>query len=144
MTEIYKPDYEDILRVSFTYKFKRGKINDLVNLLSGKNLLTKDIGKEEMAKISFETLEEGLKGFVNKYNLDNFNKTIMEIGFKCDALIKSKHNKKFTYILFLLLREKKMDMGLIQKYVRKWFVMALITKRYSSSLESKFDKDIIE
>ncbi|EIE40081.1 hypothetical protein MCANUF31_02261 [Mycoplasmopsis canis UF31] len=68
ITEIYKPDYEDILRVSFTYKFKRGKINDLVNLLSGKNLLTKDIGKEEIAKISFETLEEGLKGFVNKSN----------------------------------------------------------------------------
>ncbi|EIE40295.1 DUF262 domain-containing protein [Mycoplasmopsis canis] len=144
ITEIYKPDYEDILRVSFTYKFKRGKINDLVNLLSGKNLLTKDIGKEEIAKISFETLEEGLKGFVNKYNLDNFNKTIMEIGFKFDALIKSKHNINFAYILFLLLREKKMDMGLIQKYVRKWFVMSLITKRYSSSLESKFDKDVKE
>ncbi|WP_052300013.1 hypothetical protein [Mycoplasmopsis canis] len=139
ITEIYKPNYEDILRVSFTYKFKRGKINDLVNLLSGKNLLTKDIGKEETAKISFETLEEGLKRFVNKYNLDNFNKTIMEIGFKFDTLIKSKHNINFAYILFLLLREKKMDMGLIQKYERKWFV-TLIIKRYSSSLEFKFDK----
>ncbi|WP_044286256.1 hypothetical protein [Mycoplasmopsis canis] len=110
----------------FTYNFKRGKINDLVNLLSENNLLTTDIGSEDIAK---ETLGEGLKGFVNKYNLDNFNKTIMEIGFKFDALIKNKHNINFAYIFFLLLRENNMDMGLIQKYVRKWFVMSLITKR---------------
>lgn len=34
--DIYVPSYTDVLRVSFTHKFKRGKISDLVSLLTGR------------------------------------------------------------------------------------------------------------
>jgi hypothetical protein len=31
---LYLPSYVDVLRVAFTYKFKRWKLSDLVSLLS--------------------------------------------------------------------------------------------------------------
>ena len=32
--DLYDPDYSDILRVSFTKEFERGKMSELVSLLS--------------------------------------------------------------------------------------------------------------
>ncbi len=37
--DLYDPDYNDMLRVSFTYEFERGKLSDLVSLLSGRNFV---------------------------------------------------------------------------------------------------------
>ena len=39
--DLYIPDYVDVLRVAFTYKFNRGKFSDLVALLSGRNFETR-------------------------------------------------------------------------------------------------------
>ena len=36
---IYDPDYNDMLRVSFMHKFGRGRLGDLVSLLSGRDFL---------------------------------------------------------------------------------------------------------
>ena len=35
--EIYDPDYSDMLRVSMMHQFKRGRLRDLVSLLSGRD-----------------------------------------------------------------------------------------------------------
>ena len=43
---IYDPTYVDILRVAFTYKFSRGKLGDLVSLLSGRNFETRNFEQE--------------------------------------------------------------------------------------------------
>lgn len=40
--DIYAPDYGDMLRVSFMHQFKRGKLADLVSLLSGRDFVTKE------------------------------------------------------------------------------------------------------
>lgn len=34
---LYDPDYTDVLRVAFTSEFNRGRLSDLVSLLSGRN-----------------------------------------------------------------------------------------------------------
>jgi len=51
--DIYDPDYTDLLRVAFTYKFSRGKLADLVSLLSGRNFETRTY-EEDIARESFE------------------------------------------------------------------------------------------
>ena len=38
---MYDPTYEDIIRVAFTAKFDRGKLGDLVALLSGRDFTTR-------------------------------------------------------------------------------------------------------
>ena len=50
--EIYVPDYTDVLRVAFTFKFLRGRIADLVSLLSGRDFNSRDY-QESIAEESF-------------------------------------------------------------------------------------------
>ena len=49
--DIYDPDYNDMLRVSFAHKFGRGKLGQLVSLLSGRDFENRDY-KEEIKEDS--------------------------------------------------------------------------------------------
>jgi hypothetical protein len=58
-------------------------------------------------------------------------------------MISSKNALNFAYAMYLHLRgEGQMTEGEIKRVVRKWFVMSLITTRYTGSFESAFDADI--
>ncbi len=48
----------------------------------------------------------------------------------------------FAYILFLRLRKDGIASELIERFVRKWFALSLLTARYSGSMETRFDQDI--
>src|SRR5688572_10375486 len=50
--DIYDPSYTDMLRVAFASEFRRGKLQDLVALLSGRNFDTKQY-EETIAEASF-------------------------------------------------------------------------------------------
>ena len=67
---------------------------------------------------------------------------IKSAGFIDNRLIRSINSLNFAYILYLKLKEQGYDPALIEKYVKKWFIMTLLTGRYSGSPESKFDFDI--
>ena len=67
---------------------------------------------------------------------------ISSAGFVDNRLIRSVNALNFAYILFLKLREQGYNPALIEKYVKKWFVLTLLTGRYSGSPESRFDFDI--
>ena len=57
--DIYDPTYTDMLRVAFTSEFGRGKLQDLVALLSGRNFETKQY-EEAIAEESFGRLKKGI------------------------------------------------------------------------------------
>lgn len=44
--DIYDPGYSDMLRVSFMHQFRRGKLADLVSLLSGRDFETKEFRED--------------------------------------------------------------------------------------------------
>ena len=54
--DIYDPSYTDMLRVAFTSEFGRGKLQDLVALLSGRNFETKQY-EDVIAEASFARLK---------------------------------------------------------------------------------------
>ena len=139
--DLYDPTYKDVLRVVFTYKFSRGKISDLVSLLSGRNFETREY-EEEIASKSYKTLIEGVKDFVNETNFKRFIMIIKSAGFVTNKLIRSVNALNFAYILYLKLREQNYNSSLIEKYVKRWFILSLLTGRYSGSPESSFDFDI--
>ena len=139
--DLYDPTYKDILRVAFTFKFNRGKLSDLVSLLSGRNFETREY-EEEIAKQSYDTLITGVKDFINETNFKRFLMIITSAGFVDNRLIRSVNAMNFAYILYLKLKEQGYNPALIEKYVKKWFVLTLLTGRYSGSPESKFDFDI--
>ncbi|BAL80589.1 GmrSD restriction endonuclease domain-containing protein [Caldisericum exile] len=139
--DLYDPSYTDMLRTSFTYKFKRGKLEDLVALLSGRDFETRQY-KEEIVETSFLTLKEGIMNFMNENNFKKFTMIIRSAGFIDSSMIRSQTALDFAYALYLLLKEKGINQSVVESYVRKWFVLSVLTSRYSSSPESAFDYDI--
>lgn len=139
--EIYSPKYQDVLRVAYAYKFNRAKFSDLVNLLSGRNF-DKRTYEEEIAIESYRLLKEGVEGFVNQTNYERFMMIINSIGFISEWFIISKFAINFAYTLYLKLRDSAYSASDIELYVKKWFVLSILTSRYSGSAESTFDSDI--
>lgn len=139
--ELYLPSYTDVLRVAFTYKFKRGKLADLVSLLSGRDFETREY-REDIVQESFEKLYEGVKQFVNQSNFERYIMILKSAGIIDESLIRSQNVLNFGYILYLLLRERNTDPAKIETLVRRWVVMSILTQRYTSSPESMFDYDI--
>lgn len=139
--DIYSPAYTDILRVAFTSQFYRGKLSDLVNLLSGRNFETRDY-EEGIAEESYRKLNEGVLKFVNKTNYDRYMMILNSAGIIDSSLIRSDNALNFGYALFILLRDKGIDSNKIETIVRKWLVLSVLTGRYSGSPESMFDYDI--
>jgi len=139
--DLYDPSYTDMLRVAFTSQFKRGRLADLVALLSGRNFVTRDY-EESIAEESFNKLKEGLFNFMNETNFKNFIMILRSAGFIESSMIRSQNTINFAYILYIVLRAQRIAPAKIESYIRKWFVMSMLTRRYSSSPESSFDFDI--
>ena len=135
------PSYTDVLRVAFTYKFKRGKLADLVSLLSGRDFETREY-REEIVEDSFIKLYEGVKQFVNQSNFEKYIMILKSAGIIDESLVRSQNVLNFGYILYLLLRENNVEQAKIETLVRRWVVMSILTQRYTSSPESMFDYDI--
>jgi hypothetical protein len=139
--DIYDPSYTDMLRVAFTSEFKRGKLQDLVALLSGRNFETKQF-EESIAESSFAGLKAGVLNFINETHFKRFVMIIRSAGFVDASLIGSQNALNFAYILYLTLRSQGKAAADIESAVRRWFVMSALTGRYSGSPESTFDFDI--
>lgn len=139
--DIYDPSYTDMLRVAFTSEFKRGKLEDLVALLSGRNFETKQF-EEAIAEESFAKLRKGVLNFINETHFKRFIMIIRSAGFVDPSMIGSQNALNFAYILYLMLRGQGKPAADIESAVRRWFVMSVLTGRYSASPESTFDFDI--
>ena len=141
VSPIYKTSYTDILRVAFTYKFKRGKLADLVSLLSGRDFETREF-KIEIEEDSFRQLHDAVLHAVNQTNYERYLMIVRSTGIVRKSLIRSQNVLNFGYALYLALRERKIDSNQIEKIVRRWIALSILTGRYSGSPESSFDYDI--
>ncbi len=138
--DLYDPSYSDMLHVAFTSEFGRGKLSDLVSLLSGRNFETRSF-EQPIADESFRKLEKGVLRFVNETNFKRFMMILRSAGFISVSQIRSVMAVNFAYILYLKLVDQGMDAGRIESYVRRWFVMSNLTGRYSGSSETAIDED---
>jgi len=138
---LYDPSYTDMLRVAFTSEFKRGKLEDLVALLSGRNFETKQY-EEAIVADSFTRLKSGISRFINETHFKRFIMIIRSAGFVDASMIGSQNALNFAFILYLTLREQGVPDAEIERFVRRWYVLSVLTGRYSSSPESAFDYDI--
>lgn len=139
--DLYDPHYTDVLRVAFTSEFNRGKLSDLVSLLSGRNFETRSY-EDTIAEESFAKLSKGIINFMNETNFKRFLMIIKSAGFVNPKMIRSQNVINFAYIVYLKLRSQGENQANIESYVRRWFVFSMLTGRYSASPESMFDFDI--
>ena len=140
--DIYDPDYNDVLRVSFMHMFGRGKLADLVSLLSGRDFEARDF-KAEIVDESFRKLHDGVVKFMSKGNFRDFTAALRSAGFSSSQIIGSKGAVNFAYNLYLTLREdKSIPSTDVKRWVQRWYVMSVLTGRYSGSSESIMDRDM--
>jgi hypothetical protein len=139
--DIYDPSYTDMLRVAFTSEFGRGKLQDLVALLSGRNFETKQY-EEAIAEDSFGRLKNGILAFINKTHFDRITMILRSAGFITSKLIGSQNAVNFAYILYLRGRAENVVPADLERAVRRWYAMSVLRGRYSGSPESTFDFDI--
>ena len=140
--DIYDPDYGDMLRVAFMYSFNRGRLSDLVSLLSGRDFETREY-KDEIVEDSYARLKSGILKFINEYNFEQFVLSIKGAGFKSSKLLNSQMTLDFAYTLYLKLQDDpNVHQGQVKRLVQKWFVLSTLTGRYVGSPESVMSRDI--
>lgn len=140
--EIYDPDYGDMLRVAFMYSFNRGRLADLVSLLSGRDFETREY-KEEIVLESYNLLKKGILRFINEYSFKQFVLAIKGAGFKSRKLLNSQMTLSFAYMLYLKLQDDPtIQQGQIKRLIQKWYALSTLTGRYVASPESVMSRDI--
>lgn len=139
--DIYDPTYTDMLRVAFTSEFGRGKLQDLVALLSGRNFETKQF-EEAIAEESFGKLKKGIVAFINKTHFDRITMILRSAGFVTSDLIGGRNAVNFAYILYLRGRAEGVPAADLERLVRRWYAMSILRGRYTGSPETAFDFDI--
>jgi hypothetical protein len=139
--DIYDPTYTDMLRVAFTSEFGRGKLADLVALLSGRNFETKQY-EDAIAEASFGRLKQGILSFINKTHFDRITMILRSAGFVTSDLIGGQNAVNFAYILYLRGRAENIPAADLERLVRRWYAMSILRGRYTGSPETAFDFDI--
>ena len=139
--DLYDPSYTDMLRVAFTSEFRRGKLQDLVALLSGRNFETKQY-EEGIAEESFARLKNGIFQFINKNHYDRLVMTLRSGGFIDSSLIGGQNGVNFAYIVYLRGRAENLPAAELERLVRRWYVMSVLSGRYAGNPETQFDQDI--
>jgi hypothetical protein len=139
---VYDRECDDVLRVAFMHRCKRAKLADLVAMLSGRDFETREF-KEEIVESTYKELEAGINNVIKEYNFNQFMLAIRSAGFTSKKLVNSVMAIDFAYAVYLLLQEsKEVPVDEIKSLVQRWYVLSVLTGRYSASPESSFAKDI--
>lgn len=79
---------------------------------------------------------------MNETNFKRFVMIIRSAGFIGSSMIHSQTALDFAYVVYLVLRTAREDASRIESLIRRWFVMSVLTGRYSASPETASDRDI--
>lgn len=138
---VYDPGCDDVIRVAFMHKLKRAKLSNLVQLLTGRDFETREF-KEEIVEDSFKSMYDGVLNVISQHNFTQFMIAIKSAGFISNKMVTSNMALDFAYTIHLLLQDSDVPVAERKRIVQKWYVLSVLTGRYSSSPESAFARDI--
>lgn len=143
-TRIYAPNYSDILHVILAFAYKRGKLTDLVSLISGRDFQMQNFSEQAMDE-NYQKLAQGASQVFNKLNFQRFTMILRDLGMRNSGKLGlfGHGALNFAYILYLYLQcELHLAKDQTDSLVKRWIVMSTLTGRYSGSSESAFERDI--
>ena len=79
---------------------------------------------------------------MNQTHFERFVMILRSAGFVSSRLIGGQNAVNFAYIIYLRGQAERIPAAEIEGLVRKWFVMSMLTGRYSGTPETAFDFDI--
>lgn len=138
---VYDPSCDDVIRVAFMHKLKRAKLSNLVQLLTGRDFETREF-REEIVEDTFKRMYDGVLNVISQHNFTQFMIAIKAAGFISSKLVNSNMALDFAYTVHLLLQDSDVPVAERKRIVQKWYVLSVLTGRYSSSPESAFARDI--
>jgi hypothetical protein len=137
-----RPNPEQLLRVSVALGFRRARLEHVYSLLRGKDLETRQFSDEQRVK-QFALLQEAQAYTLDLQNWHEFFKVLKRAGYPSDQLISSQMAVLYTYALWLIgKRDFKVDLYRLREVMARWFFMATLTGRYTSSPEARFEQDV--
>ena len=137
-----RPNPEQLLRVSVALGFRRARLEHVYSLLRGKDLETRQFSDEQRVK-QFALLQEAQVYALDLQNWHEFFKVLKRAGYPSDQLISSQMAVLYTYALWLIgKRDFKVDLYRLREVMARWFFMATLTGRYTSSPEARFEQDM--
>lgn len=140
--DLYDPTYNDIIRVVGLTQFARGKLGDVVSLLSGRNFETRQ-DEKEIADLSFQKLEKGLYQFTNKNKFKQFVQNILRgSGYDEPNMLIARNAVNYAYAMYLRLLDIGENHADANSLVRRLLAISLMTGRHSGSFETQFEQDI--
>mgnify|MGYP001284002335 FL=1 len=137
-----RPNPDQLLRVSVALGFRRARLEHVYSLLRGKDLETRQFSDEQRVK-QFALLQEAQAYTLDLQNWHEFFKVLKRAGYPSDQLISSQMAVLYTYALWLIgKRDFKVDLYRLREVMARWFFMATLTGRYTSSPEARFELDM--
>ena len=139
---LIKPDPDDMLRVLVGLTFHRAKMKDVYSIIRGRDMETGEFS-EDLRTQQFDKLKLNLPTILDNTNWQSFLKILIGGGYKDEELISSKSAVLYSYIIYLIGKQNfNTQNHELQRIIGRWFVMASLTGRYSSSPETAFEKDL--
>lgn len=140
--DLYDPTYNDIIRVVGLTQFVRGKLGDVVSLLSGRNFETRQ-DEKEIADLSFQKLEKGLYQFTNENKFKQFVQNILRgSGYDEPNMLIARNAVNYAYAMYLRLLDIGENHADANSLVRRLLAISLMTGRHSGGFETQFEQDI--
>lgn len=135
------PGPDQLLRVVVATAFRRGRLKSVYQVLRGKN---PDTGERspELREENFGRLASAQARVLNLHNWHEYLRAIDAAGFRSAKQISSEFALLACYALWLVGRDRGLPARALQNIVARWFFMSQATGRYSSSPETKLDRDL--
>lgn len=136
------PSPDQLLRVAVGLAFRRGRLQQVYNILKGKDLRTGQFSNERRA-FQFGVLRRAQEKVLALDNWNGFLKCLPEAGFLSRRMITSNSALLFSYIIWLIGRYNfDVDAETLRVVVARWFFMAHTTSRYSGSTDTQLEADL--
>lgn len=137
-----QPNPDQLLRVSVALGFRRARLEHVYSLLRGKDLQTQRFSVEQRER-QFTLLRESQSYTLDLQHWHEFFKVLRRAGYPSNQLISSRMAVLYTYALWLIgKRDYNVDNYRLREIMARWFFMAALTGRYTSSPESRMEQDL--
>ncbi|EGF35359.1 hypothetical protein AAULH_12051 [Lactobacillus helveticus MTCC 5463] len=132
-----------MLHIFLGIGFLRGRLSQLVSLVSGRDFEKQTYTEEAMAE-SYEKFDKAVQYALNESNFSRYILLLESLGIIDRSFAKLPDSyTNFGYILYLFLKKNtNFSNDEIEKFTKQWILMTALTKRYGSSPETGFDKDL--
>ena len=135
-------DASDLLRVTVGVAFRRARLSYVYRILQGTDLETGEV-TEATRDEQFAKLETAQAQVLDLTNWHEFQRCLMEAGYRSGAMITSDNNIIYTYLLFLLGRlDYNVPQDRLRRLIARWFFMSTVTGRYTGTPETQVERDL--